>query len=244
MNDQQMVKVMQSLGLDYSSAIKSTKDFEKSIDGLNKQLENMKNVAGTTVKEINAMFNKIDKINKPVEISVVTDKAEKAMTDFAQSMGIKLTKDLKNQFKGLTSGLLTGEFNQAEFDNLASSIADAYEKASKKYSKSVQMQMFGDTDDMKIYEYLRTATLKLNDSTIRAKKNVDGFSHAIRNLAKQSKDSGLSLDQMAQELEGMGVHGFGANTEDIAQKMTAAVQNVRNLKNGFTDLGKDRKSVV
>ena len=210
MNDQNAVRIMQSLGLDYSSAIKSTKDFEKSIDNLDKQLAHIKNVAGTTVKDINAMFNNINKINKPIEISVMTDKAEKAMTDFAQSMGIKLDKELKNQFRSLSSGLLTGNFNQADFDNLASGITDAYSKASQKYSKSAQIKMFADTDDMKIYDYLRTSTIKLDQSTLSAKKNVDGFSHAIRNLAKQSKDSGLSLDQMSQELEGMGIQGFGA----------------------------------
>ena len=41
------------------------------------------------------------------------------------------------------------------------------------------------------------------------KKNVDGFSGALRGLVKTSKESGLSLDQMAQELNSMGIKDLG-----------------------------------
>ena len=254
MNDDSIVKIMQTLGLNYKPAIDSTEEFEKAVSGLDKQLASMKDTAIQSAKDINQaftnelknlkvseikkVFDQIDKYNKPVEIKVTTDKAEKAMNEFARTMGIKVDKNLKNQINGLVDSFL-GDFDQSKVDELAGSIADSYEKAMKRYTKRINKSTFADTDDVKIYEYLQKTTLKLDQSTIEAKKNVDGFSHAIRNLAKQSENSGMSLDKMAQELEEFGVRGLGANTEDIAERMTLAVERVREMKHGFSDLGFD-----
>lgn len=57
MNDQSMVKIMQSLDLDYSKAILSTKHFEQSIQSLNKQLQGMKGIAIQTAKDIGNSFS-------------------------------------------------------------------------------------------------------------------------------------------------------------------------------------------
>ena len=57
MNDQSMVKIMQSLDLDYSKAILSTKHFEQSIESLNKQLLGMKGIAIQTAKDIGNSFS-------------------------------------------------------------------------------------------------------------------------------------------------------------------------------------------
>ena len=255
MDDESIVKIMQTLGLNYDPAIKSTEQFEDSMVHLRKELEFMKSTAINAAKSINKaftaqlnnlkvseikkVFDQIDKYNQPIEIKVVTDKAEKAMNEFASSMGIKLDKNLKSQFSGLADSIL-GDFDQAKFDELADSIADSYEEAMKKYNKRIDKSAFADTDDVKIYEYLRKATIKLDESTIDAKKNVDGFSRAIQNLMIQSKDSGLSLDQMAQEMEGMfNVKDFGSNTEDIAARITQAVESVREMKHGFSDVSFD-----
>ena len=255
MDDESMIKIMQTLGLNYDPAIKATEQFEGSMVSLRKDLEFMKSTAIDTAKSINKaftaefgklkaqdikkIFDQIDRYNKPVEIKVVTDKAEKAMNEFASSMGIKLDKNLKAQFSGLADGIF-GDFDQSKFDGLASSIADSYEKAMKKYNTRIQKSNFANTDDAKIYEYLRTATIRLNDSTIDAKKNVTGFSHALQNLTKQSTDSGLALDQMAQELEGVhNIKDLGNTTEDIAERMTLAVERTRELKHGFSDIGID-----
>ena len=255
MNDDSMVKIMQSLDLDYSKAISSTLQFQESIGSLNKQLESMKKIAMQSAKEINnafssqlgnvdtgflkeynKMFSNLEKQNKPIEVKVETDKAEIKMQKFAESMGIRLDKNLRGKFKGLASNLL-GDFDQSQFDDLAANISMSYQKAMDKQNQKMQASMFAQSDDKKIYDYLNKATIKLDESTVRAKKNVDGFSHAIRNLAKQSETSGSSLDQMAQEMEGMGISGFGANTEDIAARMTKAVNSVRDFRNGMVDLG-------
>lgn len=249
-----MIRIMQSLGLDYNPAINSTLQFQKTIGDLNKQLEAMKSIALQSAKnvneafssqlgqmnvsvlrEMNKMYANLENQNKPIEIRVVTDKAENAMNNFAKSMGIKLDKNLKEQFKGLSDGLMTN-FDQSKFDELASNISNSYRIAMEKQSKNMQMNMLGDSDDKAIYDYLNKATIKLDLSTLNAKNNVDGFSQAIRNLTKQSKDAGLSLDQMAKELEGQGISKLGTNTEDIAARMTKAVQTVRN---GLVDLGED-----
>ena len=57
MNDQSMVKIMQSLDLDYSRAILSTKHFEQSIQSLNKQLQGMKGIAIQTARDVGNSFS-------------------------------------------------------------------------------------------------------------------------------------------------------------------------------------------
>lgn len=57
MNDQAAVRIIQSLDLDYSKAILSTKHFEQSIQSLNKQLQGMKGIAIQTAKDIGNSFS-------------------------------------------------------------------------------------------------------------------------------------------------------------------------------------------
>ncbi len=57
MDDTSMVKIMQSLGLDYSSAILSTKHFEQNIESLNKQLSGLKSIALQTAKDVSNTFS-------------------------------------------------------------------------------------------------------------------------------------------------------------------------------------------
>lgn len=56
MNDDSIVKIMQSLDLDYSKAILSTMHFGQSIEALNKQLAGMKGIAIQTAKDVNTAF--------------------------------------------------------------------------------------------------------------------------------------------------------------------------------------------
>lgn len=254
MSDDSQIKIMQSLGIDYNPAINSTMEFQKTVGNLNKQLLEMKatamesandinnafssqlgNVDASFLKEYNKMFANIHKQNKPIEIKVETDKAEIEMQEFAKSMGIKLDKNLRENFKGLSGSMITN-YDEGAINELAGNIASSYKVAMDKQSKQMQISVLNDSDDKAIYDYLNNSTLRLSESTLNAKKNVDGFNQAIRNLVKTSSDSGHSLDQIAQELEGMGIQGFGANTEDIAERMTRAVQTVRN---GFVNLGQD-----
>jgi len=57
MEDNSLIRVMQSLDLDYSKAILSTKHFEQTIQSLNKQLAGMKGIAMQSAKDINNTFS-------------------------------------------------------------------------------------------------------------------------------------------------------------------------------------------
>ena len=57
MNDENMIKIMQSLDLNYNPAINSTLRFEKSIQSLNKQLATMKTMAMSGARDINTTFS-------------------------------------------------------------------------------------------------------------------------------------------------------------------------------------------
>ena len=110
-----MVKIMQSLGLNYKPAVDSTEQFKESVKSLNKDMAYFKSNAIETAKSINKaftaefgnlraqdikkIFDQIDKYNKPVEIKVVTDKAEIVMEKFSKDMGIKLDKNLRKKLK-------------------------------------------------------------------------------------------------------------------------------------------------
>lgn len=56
MSDDSIVKIMQSLDLDFSKAILSTKHFEKQIESLNKQLAGMKTNAMQVARDVNTVF--------------------------------------------------------------------------------------------------------------------------------------------------------------------------------------------
>ncbi len=57
MNDDSIVKIMQSLGLDYNPAIESTLKFQKNIADVNKELAKFKDNALNSVKDINNVFS-------------------------------------------------------------------------------------------------------------------------------------------------------------------------------------------
>ncbi len=57
MNDDSIVKVMQSLDLNFSPAVLSVMHFEKSIKSLNQQLAGMKAIAMQSAKDINNAFS-------------------------------------------------------------------------------------------------------------------------------------------------------------------------------------------
>lgn len=97
MNDESIVKIMQSLGLDYSPAISSTLKFEKVVADLNKELSIMKDNALSSVKGINNVFSSqlgnignkqiLDQWGKPFK--TIKDEAKATSTtvrDMAKSM--------------------------------------------------------------------------------------------------------------------------------------------------------------
>ena len=57
MDDANEIKLMQSLGLDFNPAIEATKQFEKYIGNLNKQLAELKMTAMQSTKDINNIFS-------------------------------------------------------------------------------------------------------------------------------------------------------------------------------------------
>lgn len=57
MDDQGMVKIMETLGLNYNPAINATKAFENRIANLNKELLQMKALATQSAKDINNAFS-------------------------------------------------------------------------------------------------------------------------------------------------------------------------------------------
>lgn len=97
MNDDSIVKVMQSLGLDYNPAIESTLKFQKNIVDVNKELAKFKDNALKSVKDINNVFSSqlgsmgnkqiLDQFGKPFK--TIRDEAKAASTtvkDMAKSV--------------------------------------------------------------------------------------------------------------------------------------------------------------
>ena len=87
MDDSSLVKIMQSLDLNYGPAILSTQHFEKAIQSLNQQLQGMKAIAMQSAKDINATFAQqlgsvpgagtiLDQFGKP--LSTIQTEAKKA----------------------------------------------------------------------------------------------------------------------------------------------------------------------
>jgi DNA repair exonuclease SbcCD ATPase subunit len=94
MNDDSIVKIMQSLDLNYGPAILSTQHFEKAIQSLNQQLQGMKAIAMQSAKDINATFAQqlgsvpgagtiLDQFGKP--LSTIQAEAKKAGAGISNS---------------------------------------------------------------------------------------------------------------------------------------------------------------
>lgn len=124
MDDQSVVKIMQSLDLDYSKAILSTLHFGKSIETLNQQLADMKKIALQSAKDINTMFSSqlgqvagnktiVDQFGKPIQsVLVESQKASKSIGDMANSYNAttisamkhkQSVKDVANEYNILAS---------------------------------------------------------------------------------------------------------------------------------------------
>lgn len=124
MNDDAVVKIMQSLGLDYSPAIQSTIKFEKSIADLNKQLAQLKAIAIQSANDINKAFssqfgisanNKIifDQFGKPLKIIKEEAKATSShMKDMAKNISIVQLEQMKAQAAAIQQRVATKELSQ------------------------------------------------------------------------------------------------------------------------------------
>lgn len=248
MNDDSMIKLLAKMQMDYSSAIKSTEDFENSMKSLNDEIDKLKANALQSAKDTNSAFmssmsNKdirnayaqMHKENKPIEVKVVTDKAEKAMIDFSRSMGIKLNKEMKENFSGLADSMM-GEFDQSKFDTLANNISEAYKNANRKHSRRMEKQDFLNSEDMRFYEELRSTTMRIGTEFTDAKNNIDGFSDAIRNVVKVSNESGRSMDELYMHFKSLGFKELGQDEMEFAEKIVQVVERVRDVRQGFTPI--------
>lgn len=135
MNDDAIVKIMQSLGLDYSPAIQSTIKFEKSIADLNKQLAQLKAIAIQNAKDINKAFssqfgmsanNKIifDQFGKPLKI--IKEEAKETSShikDMAKNISIVQLEQMKAQAAAIQQRVATKELSQ-EYGVQATTLRD------------------------------------------------------------------------------------------------------------------------
>lgn len=135
MNDDAVVKIMQSLGLDYSPAIQSTIKFEKSIADLNKQLAQLKAIAIQSANDINKAFssqfgmsanNKIifDQFGKPLKI--IKEEAKETsshMKDMAKNISIVQLEQMKAQAAAIQQRVATKELSQ-EYGVQATTLRD------------------------------------------------------------------------------------------------------------------------
>lgn len=256
--------IMESLGLDFKPAKTSTGEFQKTVENLRKEISLMELVATQSAKNINAafkrelgdmgfkeakkMFAQLEEFNKPIEVKVVTDKAEREMVAFAESLGIKLDSALKKELKNLGSSFITNFYDmdvenselRKRFDRIAQGVTEAYMEAMQKYQRKLDISMFKDSDDMKIYEHIKGMTLKMGTDVDWFKGQtgeIDGFAHALRNLVTLSKDAGVSLDSVSGEIESMYNIDMGKGLTDMAARITRAVENVRAFKKGFMPAG-------
>lgn len=242
------IKIMQSLGLNYKPAIDSTMALQKTIGDLNKQLEILKSNALKGANDVNNafssqlgnakvkdMFNQIHKENKPIEIKVVTDKAEIAMQKFAESMGIKLDKSLREQFQGLAGSMSEG-FDEKQFAHLGERVGVAFGESMKKEHKRMSKEAIADTEEA--YRYLldyfkggNAINLGLG-STQQVITEVDGFKEAMRGIAPIANDGKVSLDNLKTDMQQLGA--FASQNidsyEGFATALTKVVQEYRQFK--------------
>lgn len=246
-----MVKIMQSLGLDYSPAISATELFQNSIKDLNQEMTFLKSTAiqsvqsiskafqaefgNVKVQDIKKIFDQIEKYNKPVEIKVTTDKAEIAMEKFARNMGIKLDKNLRNEFNKMASSFASG-VDSRTFTHLAERISIAFAEAMEKERRKLTMQTLNETIEGQVYNHLKhvgqSGGLKLDYAGSQVKNEIDGFAESMRGLFGITDKGKISIEDLQTEMTGLGLVAEGniETYDEFARYLKKMVDRYRELR--------------
>jgi hypothetical protein len=220
MNDDSMVKIMQSLGLDYSPAERSIKSFEGRIAALNKQLFEMKANAIAGAKDINQAFS-------------------------SQLGGMGNSKAILDQF-GQPLKTVQTESKKAAVG--LDSMSTAYTKSSKaahEHAKSVQnvahqYNTFGSEMQRRVSWFVTGGLfyggIAAGKETI---KTISEVEMGVTQIARVMEDSAFVFKDYRNELLQLGVD-YGQTfdkVQDIALRWAQAGYNVKDsLENTKTSL--------
>lgn len=210
MNDDSMVQIMQTLGLNYNPAINATLKFEKSIGSLNKQLAEMKMNAMKGAKDINNTFSSqlgsmtgsktiVDQFGAPLK--TVQTEAKKSATTI---------KDMANQYDAATN-------NAKQHGKAVKDVNDGYNILGSEFQRRSQWFLTGTM----FYGVINGAKEAL--STI---KDVE---MGMVEIARVMEDSNFVFNDYRDDLLKLGVD-YGQtfdNVQDISLRWAQAGYNVK-----------------
>lgn len=217
MDDDAMVKVMSTLGLNFNPAEQSIKSFESRIASLNKQLLEMKALALQSAKDINSVFSSqlgqlgsgnviLDQFGQPLKtVQIEAQKATTVINDMAKSSDIMASAYLKST------------------------------KAAKEHGQTVQdvakkYNIFGNEMQRRTSWFL-TGTLFYGgiNAAKEAIQTISEVEMGVTQIARVMEDSTFVFKDYRDELLQLGIE-YGQTFEtvqDIALRWAQAGYNVR-----------------
>ncbi len=207
--DESMVKIMQSLGLDYGPAERATKSFESKIASLNKQLFDLRANAVSGAKNINQVFSSqlgqfksgstiFDQFGQPLK--TIQTEAEKTGKSYDETIG-KINKS-------------TGKIKQPKIpkpdDKEFNLWADQWQRRSQWFLSG-------------------TIFYGVINGAGAAVKEISNVEMGITQIARVMEDTSFNFRQFRDDLIGMGVD-YGQNfnnVQDIAERWAQAGYNVK-----------------
>lgn len=210
MNDDSMVKIMETLGLDYGPAERATKAFEAKIASLNKQLFELKANAVKGARDINAVFSsQLGQLGGSKMILDQYGQPLKVLNDNLASSFVKSTEAIKKH------------------GNAVQDVAKKYNIFDSEWQRRSQWLLS---------ETLFYGTLKAAKETAQTIAEVE---MGVTEIARVMEDETFVFENYRNELLQLGID-YGQTfdvVQDIALRWAQAGYNVRDsLENTKTSL--------
>ena len=234
MDDASVVKIMQSLGLDYNPAINATKQFEKHINSLNKQLAELKMTAMQSTKDINSIFSSqlstlagnktiVDQYGVPLK-TVQTQMQNLAKT--STNGFISATDAVKKHSQsvedlGKQYNILASEFRRRMSWFLTGTVFYGSIKAAKEAVKTISEVEMGMVEIGRVIEDSTFRTKEFRDELLQLGKDYGYTFETVQDIALRWAQAGYNI---RDTLENTRVSLLALNTAELdAQNATESL---------------------
>lgn len=234
MDDASVVKIMQSLGLDYNPAIQATKQFEKHINSLNKQLAELKMTAMQSTKDINNTFSSqlgnlvssktiVDQFGNPLKTvqTQIQEVTKSSASGFATATSEAKKHKQSVEDLGKQYNILASEFQRRMSWFLTGSVFYGSIKAAKEAVQTIAEVEMGMVEIGRVIEDSTFRTKEFRDELLQLGKDYGFTFETVQDIALRWAQAGYNI---RDTLENTRVSLLALNTAELdAQNATESL---------------------
>ena len=234
MDDASVVKIMQSLGLDYNPAINATKQFEKHINSLNKQLAELKMTAMQSTKDINSIFSSqlstlagnktiVDQYGVPLKTvqTQIQEVTKSSASGFATATSEAKKHKQSVEDLGKQYNILASEFRRRMSWFLTGTVFYGSIKAAKEAVQTIAEIEMGMVEIGRVMEDATFRTKEYRDELLKLGKEYGFTFDTVQDIALRWAQAGYNV---RDSLENTKVSLLALNTAELdAQNATESL---------------------